>query len=611
MASDSSNNTATSYYLTNYYYENSESDESFSNFVLAPLVIALGRKVTLSSKTYDIKQIKITEEKAAPVAYRILAAFGALIILPITLLGLGVRAISENHCIHVGLEDLFKKHQQDTQALQREIKQYFSPQTNALTPVEKIARMTQLGQFIDRGLTQRLNIEIEPLVEEFKNQLEQMILKNDQGTPIGVKEEFKKEMSCEALRSFKRMLTQLCWHEKEYRINPWFEGSLKLKECHKVIRQFYYEKFAGEHFVRNLREKGDNSKLGVKLQDFSNQEKWDDAVLDVIQEAYSTENNPSQVKWEHGTQSPTMVSMAMTDRLLKSPSQMLKDKQLAPCGEQNRGYFHINDIKIYGVSLEKCNMAINYSRGGLGYCDEIAPFCITKPEQVINEIYHPTFEEYLQKLTDEGKSYLSFLNESYPPKQIGNLHRHFKILWSLEPKLFEEKMLPSVIQLIAKLKEFEGPGYDQQTQRAAQSLLEEMLEPILNFKTTLPSHPETDRKIFQSCYPVVFGATGIKLVDEVHADKTQKVAYHQGDMCNEYIYEGSPLKLGSDLPFIFVPQSRVNMTRAYLKGRNIHDVKVYNMESLQLASTFSKYLLKKLDKFKEKHFFDRSWLKKP
>ena len=284
--------------------------------------------------------------------------------------------------------------------------------------------------------------------------------------------------------------------------------------------------------------------------------------------------------------------MINSDKLLKSSGQLRADKQFAYGGENCKGMFGINTKRISGVGLNDHQTALVYALGLVLQIDETATLCASAPQRSI-ELYTKTINGWIQS-KEYWSLYITYTNQSIPTA-LTNFHRHMKILWSLNPQQFEEQLLPKVYEMLSQLESFinseqnTNPNTTSITPAIAISLKEKLFMPILTFKETLQVYTEEDKRIITEFYPVIFGTGQLKLAEKPVESSKEKIALRVPDSnTNEYAYEGS-LKLGDELPFMFVPQSTVLLTKERLIKANIHNVHVTNIEALRIAPQFEQF----------------------
>lgn len=307
-------------------------------------------------------------------------------------------------------------------------------------------------------------------------------------------------------------------------------------------------------------------------------------ALKGIQAAFSQSVTPAAVRWVHGTQSPTLVAMMKSDQQLKPSGQLKTEGKAIFCGENSSGVLRINTIGISGTGLKECGGAIAYAEGGIGRHDEIGLVCLMAPEKVIPD-FSKLIEGWNIKLESKG---VDNIFEAYSNQlALYNFHRYFGILSNLEPKLFEELIVPQINAIIEKLGEAKRLD-----------IIAKIFTPILEAAGSKQGeYNQEDKNMMQFLYPLIFGAINIDLVETapVHALRSyRKKAFKvKGSAIpGEHAYQG-PLKLEVDLQFVFAPQKAVADVQGYLAIKVVKNVLVCNFESLRLAKVFQAFIEKK------------------
>lgn len=570
--------------LTNYYFENKYLESGgFANFCLTPLVTAVGREVTFKGDSFSWNNLTLEQHKTAHLAKRFFAGLAAIVLFPMTLVGLAARKLSSNH-------ERWQQHEQGLIAKERKGVELAGKMQEVMgsaanTPQEKLQKAIKLGHIIDGNATHEVNKDQQKeLVLELKNLLQEIVASTsvDQNLPWNpinytLRESFKEGISFTECQNLKRLLYRLAYHERKYAFNSFQETvETSFGEFYKIVRKVYYDKFPAEHIVENLRTKGEITAVQFKIENVSEE------TLQEIQRAYQAPVRPDQVTFLHGTESPTVVAMASTDATLKPGCKLRQEKSTIFCGEYGVG---VERPEICGGALDNMQTVLNYAMGmGIGIHQGNATTCRKFPEPSIG-FYLENFTRWQEELKTGSCSDL----ESYGDSRIFRLNmlRDLQILATLEPRLYNEKLVPAMASLITDLQGHSFIG--------SQLIIKEVLQPASNFKN-LPTYSAEERALIQKSHPVVFGATEIKLVKENDKDKTGKYATYAGGQTKEYLYEGT-LKMGADLQFMFVPQQNVEATRRYLQQKDIRDIRVTNLESLKVAAQFQAFKAKKRERY--------------
>lgn len=578
--------------LTSY---NSDKSGSWLDHCPTPLILACGRQVKVSKLETKNRSssLQFSTEKTHPLGIKIVAGFVAFILFPFTLAEVLYRAKSSKHQELVKNEKQFLKNQE-------KVIDTFTKQNCSQNKLENLKQMTR---FLNQAAV--FDKDLSPFIAEFKKQFSAFAFKeNSTKEPLSLEslsDEFKTSISYTDLLQLKRSLNLLAWHQHKQHFQKTPAESLPFKQYHALIRDLYYEKFSTEHLVRNLQEKKEIPSIKVTAKDLAISDEEFEDTLTEIQEAFRQQINPSQVTWVHGSQFPTIVGVLKSDKLLKPSGQLRKDKNLAFCGENNKGCFTVNQQNISGVSLDSYQSALDYAEGGIGANDEVAMICTIKPKETIEQYYSQVFQKWIEDFDKNPTDWLWSMHNRYTeqgssPVELYNIQRHIKILWSLEPQVFEEKLLPLIQDISDKLEQFLSTHPSKDYEKCAKALLKKAFRPFIALKETLPSYTTEDTEIIKKFAPVVFGSTELQLVKKVAADQIGKVAvYRPYMMVEEYTYQGT-LELGSELPFVFVPQNEVVKMRRYLVSNNVTNAKVCNLASLHLAPKFLEFKRKKMER---------------
>lgn len=526
--------------------------EKMENTLLYPIVTAVGRKVTISSRSNG--KICFAVEKTRSAAVRVLCGVVAIVALPMTLLGLTLRCTLGSH------RELVKKEKELLGKLR-----------------EDVSRILQVKNSAHGG---RELMDFSVLIEKL-----------DEGT-----RSINQELSYEDLLLLKKGINFLCRYLQNHQLQV---DTIDLKKIQSDIRTLYYDRFSGQHIARNLKEKGKISALGVTLQDLTpeemkgqEQEADKESILEGIREAFTAQQTPASLTWLHGTQSPTIAAV-VRDGFLKPAGHVRRDHGVVFCGENGKGTFGINSESVSGVSLDHGDEAITYAFGGIGFHEEGGLCCVVKPRETI-EIYVQQMNEWLCKEEDLGrKMYIDYASNK---SNLFNFHRHMKILMTLEPDLFEKEVIPILNQLIQKLEKAQSSGEDGTCVRRGEKVIlitelsrTEVLEPVLLLFREKPLYTEEDREIIRRNCPIVFGATDIRPVERAGGNESGKIAVRVPSMIQgEYAYKGD-LKIGQDLPFLFTNQQDVAVLRSYLQKKGIENVWVYNFQTLSVATQFAQF----------------------
>lgn len=526
--------------LSNYEASANTHIDTVCNFLLTPLVSAVGRKITVIKSK---EKIEFSVKKTSHISIRIFAAFSSLLLFPVTLGGICLRYCSKSH------KQFAKKEQEYV-----------------------------IGRIALRKLIDDTSLKFPSIFKE--------------GTDLShisvdsIRNEFKESISYENLRKLKKDLSFIC---KEMPQSLDGSGSInQFKEVHRVIGALYYEKFSPDHIARNLREKKEIPAIKKTLKDLMISETHLEPETEEIRLAFSAKVKPTEVTWLHGTQSPTIAGVIKSGNLLKPSGELRKNNELAFCGENGQGCFGLNDAHISGVPLEFNFEALAYAHGGVGKSDKIGQICSAKPRKSIKKIYSEIFKNWKTKLLSSSESVdtINEINIDYIQNKTNlyNFIRHMKILMTLEPDLFEELITPEIIGLMDAIDTL----LEQTNFEKSLLQMKEMFSSILNFKKNLPHYTEEDRQIISASYPMVFGSNVITLANKRTHEKGKFARKVPDSLLHEYAYKGN-LALGDDLPFLFVPYDRVKMTRDYLSQKGIDHVNVHTISALRLATDYETF----------------------
>lgn len=585
-------------------------NEVLTNFVLKPLIIGIGREVKV--RGINEEQRTFTTEKSHHIALRVLAFFSALALSVVTFAALVARALSSEH-----------------QKMATQERRLVEAKANRQTEVSKFLETTthlldgngeNIQSLID-GMS-----KINSFFKEayFLNQIQIDNLKSRFLTCWGaLKTELHDldSLSPETLRQLKRLFSSLKLDQSTMDNDKHKLPLLPFSDYHQKVRSHYYTHHASHQMVAKLQEKGQLTILqnstpatshNATLQQLCGENEGKEGALQSIKEAFSHPTfKPTKATWLHGTNSSTLVGVTQADNLLKSGGQIRTDGGLAFAGEHNQG---INQEHISGVPLSSSKVALDYTTpwGAVSKSDADGVACCMRPVESINYYANEVFKEHIDKLNKDKTLkdaqltvYYTFhqeytaVHDSQASRNLANLLRHMRILCSLEPEKFREQIVPPVQQLIEKLEtlakkfEQECPESLDRYHDKARDAIKLMLQPISKM-TPAHTYSEEERALIQSSYPVVFASTQLKLVvsKESLPNQTAKL---KNPILNEYVHKGS-LKLGKDLPLVFVPQSRITQTREFLQDKQVKGVHVFSIAALRVASCLEEYQKRKLEK---------------
>jgi hypothetical protein len=579
--------------LNNYHpvdsYITPSTAQEVANFCLQPLVTAFGKDINIQGTPSPYcDNFNVTVEKNTSIAKKCFAAIVAVMLFPMTLLGLAARSISSHQKIYADWEASFYTQKAQKEEVLRTSTEILA--TKATTLSEKLDKSLRLATVINENYTHYLRLESAPqLISELKKVLIETV-----ATPT-VADTPWRELSCKPLEDFranvsykeilhlKRMLYRLSYLESHRNIETQ-ENEPRFCHFYQAVRATYYDQFSGEHLANNLRNKGKITAMKLEMPGLSPE------TIVGVQEAYQQAIHPAQVTWMHGTGAATLAAVATTDGQVK-PSGQLRENVVFN-GENNQGCYGVNESGISGCTLDNFELVLNYAKGlGIGK---------HKSEEVILAKNYPLavikmYTEVLPKVEAEVEEYYNCYINTDDLSNLYNFHRTFRVLQSVAPTEFKETLIPIILKLNEKLT--------QQGDQMSTSLRTKMFEPILNF-TTPTSYDEADRELIQRNFPIIFAATEIKTSQDEENKDAQKVAHYMGGVTREYLYKGS-LKVGSDLPLLFVPQEEVERTRRYLQSKKIENVRVHNLETLTIAKKFKEFTARKRRSQGYQQFFDK------
>lgn len=305
------------------------------------------------------------------------------------------------------------------------------------------------------------------------------------------------------------------------------------------------------------------------------------------------------VDWVHGTQVQTLVAMVNSDQMLKPSGVLRSEGRFAFCGENGKHIFGVNATMISGVALRYADGAIDYAAyGGAGYSDYTAGNCFKNPEKMIRamanqiEEWKPVPDKYPDTDRAQNYAYLdcgslsnTYASECAAPHLLYNFHRHMRILNLLEPEQFKEIIIPKVKEMLGVLQEIfehpppddikicykEGPAKYTQIQGLAKDLIDKMFTPVLSLPDEKCPYDERDKRIMRLCIPIVFGAA---------IQQPQNIEPIDSSIDGELGYAGS-LKLGKEIPIVFVPLQHQAAVKEYLREKKVENVTVSTFDVLQ------------------------------
>lgn len=602
---------------TNYY--DSKQKFKISNLILEPLVTLMGRKVKITYNTEGQQVFTVKVNKVRSVAACIFALLGTIVLSPAIALALIGRKFSNQLQKDVKSEKEFfvNLQEQEVQAFQKrqELERKVDAQILASQHFEPVKGDIQSHISLLCNLSSSV-VEIQSVLPEKAHSLFKEF-ENHFNFLMNSEKLKNKELSFEELRELKRFLSRLIVDQKKINLVEW--KTFSFKSYHQQIRTFYYENFTLDHMIANLSEKGRIPAIYLSLENLNPLGEENKEVIEGIREAFQDQTiNPSQVTWIHGTTSSTIVGVLQTNGFLKPGGHLAKEGKVAFAGEHHQGAGGISQKYVSGFSLKDSKSAIHYATGGIGYNDKLGKDCTQDPKAAVE--YYLNWLDKLDLEKDvEGKNldgdkkerlnkvkeWIWNLREKYTDpdalyQNLANFHRHMRILCSLEPELFEEKIIPRIHTLIATINQIIAEEFleeeDQDMKEAwietCRTLRDEMFAPILHFKEACNLYAQEERELIQESYPVILGSTKLKLVEGKKSERG-KTAEKIDTSLNEYIHEG-PLRLGEDLPYIFVPQNQVQRTRDYLHSHGEHNVKVGNLAALILATSYLNFKKSKL-----------------
>ncbi len=387
----------------------------------------------------------------------------------------------------------------------------------------------------------------------------------------------------ETIRKLKRCLKAIAHHNSNF------------KPQDSKIHQFYYARFSEKHMLQYLK-----NKKAIPILDFSADnllfyEKDDiDVIIRGVERAIENETQLSETSWCHGTQSATIPAVMKTGGEFKPSGEVSKTKGVAFNGEHGTGSEGHNLKHISGVPIIHADIAINYATGGYGFHDEMDSLCVLEPKEMImlyaeNEETKDMLRKDLETLKSsekkvKGRAVHYLYNDYEYEVRKNNFHRHMKILWTLEPKLFEEKMIPIIESYCEQLKmcASENSDLEKKYREKANFLHSKVFNPVLFFKESLQRYSEEEKKLITENIPVVVASRTLSIEHQ----KMRKVTKGMFKEC-EYTYEGN-LKLGTDLQYIFVPNQEIPGMKKYLADK-VPEAKVYSLATLTFVSNIPKF----------------------
>jgi hypothetical protein len=512
---------------------------SITNFCLAPLSLALNRQINVYNEgTQDNPKLTFVTQNVDNLVIRTLSAFTCIIWSPFIIAGLCGRVFSS---AHANLRHQGANYTAHINKATKEVRDAFEQSDFAIKARAYV-----------RNIEEKLDLKLEIQVPN--------------ASTLGYEE----------LLKLKRTLRVLAHYDHR------FGGK------HQKVRQLYYKKFALEHAVRNLKEKGLLSCLERQHKLSYTQETCNE-ILRSFQSAY-------QPNFFHGTQSATLAAVMQSDQSLKPAGTLRSEGKLAFNGEAGRGSFGVNEGALSGTQTG-CG-AITYAYGGIGFHSEVSEACVHSPAEAA-KAYGEQFDEWLNttfnpQSPDTVGHYIYSMDsqethKTAAPQYLCNFHREMKILWTLAPEEFETHVLPKVQKLNRHLESIRprlatNPEYSAALER----LITKKFAPILTFKGQCPKFSAKEKALIAANFPLVFGASNITYRDEKQVTDIAYQVHERG----EYAYRGN-LKLGQEITHLFVPQENIQQTKDYLTAKNITNVTVTNIPTLEMVQTLPQLKSKK------------------